>query len=734
MLDKQEHVSITKAQLNAYNDELEESQGGGRNSKRRNHSVSFRWSEFIKTFIYEALGIFSLPLLLLLDGKYAAINRSFLPGTFSRVFVTSNILHVCLILSNMMYMMMRDSMENVSKFEVFLVNILMLERVIIISIKYGFFPKYTMSEIKSRKISVKDLSDSLILSGWINFPCSVIDEAIYATQDRLQMDLENIEFDCIPTYECQHLKQCQISGRCLFGKLWENSQRANIKYIQHGQKSYKFMAYITAFCGFVGRLLYGKPLMGSNIFEGFVISSVMIGLTAFSLANFGFLWTASVDLRRRLYVFEFWTLMLDGQLEIENDEITEEDTTNDWNFSIFLDKSEQFSKHDSEVETVETDSDHDKLEKSEPVSKFDSCMQDERTNLTKPINTNQIYANDTTKSRFRFKVQQINFRDFQAVFHWYRMVLATKDFGQRYFKRLQAYSSFFLLAVLLSAIVVLSVVTLRYSDVEEQTVGQLDSILGFSLDLTDLDVWVGSYIIFLSIFMLAKISIIVFYGQQINNEFDEYERLLSINKTNIVFVSGALSKASKNQTMQMQMGMNNNGINMGMGLGMNSMNSMNSNYTKTKPYMRKSNTLSPFLQRTVSSANPNDDAKQTHVESIKNNSNTRTFDSDRTSKDSINNSISKNKESSLANAVNMCALYCNDEKMMTTFFDINTLHEMTTAEKMIDSVVELLLIEAKNNPIRILGIRADAGILALIMSGVSSIAVFFLQLITGIGN
>lgn len=81
----------------------------------------------------------------------------------------------------------------------------------------------------------------------------------------------------------------------------------------------------------------------------------------------------------------------------------------------------------------------------------------------------------------------------------------------------------------------------------------------------------------------------------------------------------------------------------------------------------------------------------------------------------------------LANEVNEC-----DEQFKNGTINPlkhwNKINQLHTAEKMIDSVVDLLHIEAKNNPVRILGFRADGGVLGLLASGVSTIIVFFFEL------
>lgn len=61
------------------------------NPTSKQSDVEFHWHEFVKTFIYEFLGILSVPLIIIIciDGKNAAMNRAMLPGVVpARFFIT----------------------------------------------------------------------------------------------------------------------------------------------------------------------------------------------------------------------------------------------------------------------------------------------------------------------------------------------------------------------------------------------------------------------------------------------------------------------------------------------------------------------------------------------------------------------------------------------------------------------------------------------------------------------
>ena len=148
-------------------------------------------------------------------------------------------------------------------------------------------------------------------------------------------------------------------------------------------------------------------------------------------------------------------------------------------------------------------------------------------------------------------------------------------------------------------------------------------------------------------------------GIQINKEFDEQERLLSLNKTNLVFVSGVQSCVID---------------------------------------MLDEDGASTIMQTNEK----DDDQASTYSEKV-------------------------SVFAVLANEVNDCDEHLKNGTV-SSLKHWNKINQLHTAEKMIDSVIDLLHIEAKNNPVRILGFRADGGVLGLLASGVSTIIVFFVEL------
>ena len=259
------------------------------------------------------------------------------------------------------------------------------------------------------------------------------------------------------------------------------------------------MALITASFGTITRICHDNPPFGNNALEAIVIVITIITLFMISFSNFSFLYAALLDLRRRLYVFEFWSNMLEGHLEIDG---TDEEQSINFNIDIPMTR---ISKESNNIHETEL---------QQPLN----CQVLDEAHTNKIHTESQIDNIDHDHDNVfcgNYRIAKIDFKDFRSVFHWYRMVLATKDFGKRYYLRLQAYASFFLVSVFFSSLVVIAVMTLNVA-MDTESNQSLGSIVGVSLDLTQLDKWVGCFIIFISIYLLSKIAVIVYHGMHIH--------------------------------------------------------------------------------------------------------------------------------------------------------------------------------------------------------------------------
>ena len=239
--------------------------------------------------------------------------------------------------------------------------------------------------------------------------------------------------------------------------------------------------------------MYHLPAFGYNDYECAVTILIILIILAVAWPNFSYLWTVVIDLRRRLYVFEFWTYTLDGRLETEQSH---------GDFAIEI-PTQQASNYE---ELIANNPELADAYRKTQINPQDASNLELHSEKSKPMMDN----GNTTGSETKFYIKHIDIRDFRAVFHWYRMILATKDFGKRYYQRLQSYASFFLISIFLVAILVIFIVSVNISGMNEKM--RLEVIFGVTLDLKEIDVFIGLYIILLTCLLLLIIVVVVYHG------------------------------------------------------------------------------------------------------------------------------------------------------------------------------------------------------------------------------
>lgn len=188
------------------------------------YKVKFHMKQCLAGLCVHVLYYLFSPLFILgmrwLFGKYLVFNMGF---GLNKYFKLELIIWVWIYYSGMIWYYMNYRIEEFYGL-IFGVGIVVGLRNFMVAIKYGYFPRYTWQDMKSRYYTDDEIAQNLLIKSWFNIPSKIIDKEIRAAFSRRNADETKM---CIlfhgevPKYlkqaHYEHLTQCPLhpAGVCI---------------------------------------------------------------------------------------------------------------------------------------------------------------------------------------------------------------------------------------------------------------------------------------------------------------------------------------------------------------------------------------------------------------------------------------------------------------------------------------------------------------------------------------
>ena len=161
-----------------------------------NIDYNFKFIVFVKEFLYHSLIPFSIPFCLYFDGLNYTKNHEFL--NFPGSFVQYV---VPLMLYIMDFIYYNSTSSTISFIEIFIANVLFFLHRSMIACKYSYLDPATLNDLHNRVYTADELRNKEVIGGWLSPSLETVHAEIDSAANRLGYNLSNVIFHVNSTKE-----------------------------------------------------------------------------------------------------------------------------------------------------------------------------------------------------------------------------------------------------------------------------------------------------------------------------------------------------------------------------------------------------------------------------------------------------------------------------------------------------------------------------------------------------